>query len=438
MKKSILTIALAVMMLFAFVACEPSSMTIKQESDKPSVAVMATLADPDYYAGSTDLAAGKIVSATVTKEDGSTVSVMGTLTLAKVVAGENVATFAYGPTGSQTTVNAIVNGIGVKAVQLDTTEVKTSYTMEEIETLSPSSAEDFVTGIDVTYVWEDDTTAATITDVSTTYDYKKLAEGETFNGTFTIVATPTGTGIVVDKPQTAEFTVTISDYKPEPAPEANAWILFVGDEKDIPEVGEVVEESTTVDLDVDFNDSLSVATDKIHVLAVVAEGESASKTYKLVEEVASTKYTIHGLPASKFNEMSGDPATLVDSYDYEIAPNDYVPGVDISDALAAGGTVTVNDPLNVNSVSVAWDKESKYVPSLSSATTLPTETDFVITAKTASGVDVSEEVGLEVVFPSKIYNKVGEYPTFTVMLTYDSEEIRPEGYNVKCGAKVTE
>ena len=31
MKKSILTIALAVMMLFAFVACEPSSMTIKQE-----------------------------------------------------------------------------------------------------------------------------------------------------------------------------------------------------------------------------------------------------------------------------------------------------------------------------------------------------------------------------------------------------------------------
>ena len=62
MKKSILTIALAVMMLFAFVACEPSSMTIKQESDKPSVAVMATLADPDYYAGSTDLADGKIVS----------------------------------------------------------------------------------------------------------------------------------------------------------------------------------------------------------------------------------------------------------------------------------------------------------------------------------------------------------------------------------------
>ena len=178
MKKSITVIALAVMMLFAFTACEPSSMTIKQESDTPSSAVMATLADPDYYAGTDLTANGKVVKATVTKEDGSTVEVMGTLKLTnnKVVAGENIATFAYGPVvdGKQTTVNAIINGIGVKAVQLDTSKVTTSYKQTEYDALDVESngAEVLAKGAVVTYVWEDDTTAAAIDGVKTSFSIK--------------------------------------------------------------------------------------------------------------------------------------------------------------------------------------------------------------------------------------------------------------------------
>ena len=408
MKKSILIGALAVMMLFAFTACEPNSMTIKQESDTPSQAVMATLAEPDYYAGDKTLAnTGKIVKATVTKEDGSTVEVMGTLVLSEVKAGENIADFTYGA-GAGTTVKTIVNGIGVKAVQLDTSKVKTSYTQEEFEDLSVTAddASALAANAVVTYVWEDDTTSTTVTGVSTAYTLKALAAGETFDGTYTVVAKPEGANIVVTEPEVAEFEVTISNYEAPEAPKATSWILFVGDADDIPDVGKSVTASSAVK--VEFGDARTVATNQIHVLGVTG----TTGAYTLVEEIDPSAYKIYGLPAATFNEKN--QTEPVASYSYEIQPVSY-PGF----AVSLTGSVTVEDPLNEGTFTAVWNKESAYKPVV--GTTLPQATDFIVTATTLSGKDVKSSVNVAVVNPTKIYAEdVTHLINFDVTLTYGS------------------
>lgn len=324
MKKSILTIALAVMMLFAFVACEPSSMTIKQENETPSVAVMATLADPDYYAGSTELASGKtIVKATVTKEDGSTVSVMGTLTLDKVVAGENVATFAYGPTKSQTTVNAIVNGVGVTAIKLDTSKAVTEFTKTTIA--SATAGEDVV----ATLVFADgyERTAAS---GEVDYAFNGTASGK--EDSTAVVATLKETTLTEDKDLKAEYEITVTDYEPAAPVVTVEWAIQVKGADGTYADGE--------DVSIKYNQSKSDIVSQIRVLeTTTTDGEETTAVLK-----EGTDYVIQGIPSGK----------LTANGTYTVVPLVDLDGEQEITFTTQSGVYTVVDSIDWNSLKVEW------------------------------------------------------------------------------------
>ena len=448
MKKSISAILVAALMLIAFTACEQQPINMPGSASDYEVAKV-TVASIDtsvkaMYEGDTNWSGVGTVN--IVYKSGRTVDgVTATIVIPDVLAGTsvgyasvaaNVSTDGGDP--SVTSIDAYpvtVSGYAILKTGISVVDTITDSDLvvseDDYAAWNPSTALTALKGkiTSVKYTFADGTEGSALSDFTTDFDSTEKDEISKL--------------IIKAGNYTKEYAMDIT-VPPTTEPKVTNWILFVGDEEDIPAVGDDVDETTSANVTVEFGDSLSVATNQIHVLGVyenTSEGAGDSEgEYILVEEISPTRYSFYttttesGKLPNTFNQKNAEGNTPIDSYDFTIDANAYVPDVTISSGLT--GTISVDDPISEGKVSVVWNSASEYKPTVNGA--MPQKGDFTIKAETKSGVDISNQVTFAVVYPSAIrLADVGTKVSFSVKISYDADDYSRVFENIQCPTEVS-
>ena len=395
MRKALIGI-LAAMMLFAFTACEPQQIDLPYTGSDAKEVTKVLLSDSSsvkFYAGQ-----GAAVNTYNTYidiyrlDDTVTEDVVAEVSIADAKPGENLATVKW---GKDNTGSIIVNAMPIT----------------KLEAVIEVAEDGAVVGTDGSI-----TSGVTVKSITGYYEDGKT---QSFSASLTgTVKTAVVDGVfTATLPATTDYTDTDVVYtqniavKPDEADKATQWIVYTGDDEI--KVGDTIknfESYSVAPIAVDFGDSVSSVESKIQVLAVTDEGKVVS--------FVTTGYKIYGLPSGTFSEVDDSSKEPETTDLYTVAMTSYDPEITFSKNT---GTITIADPLNLSTLKVEWNGESKFVPSTTDPT--PDASDFKVTASKKSGADISAEVSVEVLFPTAVYEGQTGYVNYIVGFTYNQAAV---------------
>lgn len=358
MKKSILIGALAVMMLFAFTACEPGTNTIIQDSGNQKAMSAALVNFDGYLAGTTAAEAGLddgvAVVANITYDNGYVLeNVAGKLTSAvNVTPGTNWGTFTY---GDQQKLDVQFNGIPATELKLEVAETaKTEYVKADITSATATISED---GVKAILVYEN----AVEEDVTDEVSFKfNGTQNATWQDSTAIVVTYTGTGVTADgKDLTAEYEIEVTDYEPAAPVVTKAWAINVNGKA-----------GTAVSID--YNQTKNDVVSQITVVeTTTTDGVASTRTL-----TNGTDYVIQGIPSG----------ALTANGSFNVVPLIDMEGITFT---TQAGTYTVVDSVDWSSLAVDWAQAT--TENLRVGGTLASS-DVKVTLNKLSGTAVSSPV----------------------------------------------
>ena len=367
--RKILVGLIAAMMLFAFTACDPGTMTVVQETGNPLVSKATLKTTETYYEGDI-IAQDTPVSVDLVYVNGNTASVVVPVAEAKTLTGGDNALKVTLPQ-EQGECFVVVSAVALN----DTLTVvlpegyKTTYTADEYTAWTPDSTDP--ADVESVGLYYADGTLKT-----------EFTKGASASATEYTIAWNSATkseidSIVVTAGASSEYKYEIPLTITKPATTVAKWQIQVNGE-----AGNAV--------DVEWGDSRTAATSQI----TVVELDSADN---VIGTVASNRYEIIGLPAN-FNEYSDAPTneTPVLSYTVTLVATNATDVKYVDTASQANEiTITVEDPIDWTTLKFEWADSAadKFVVDGSVDTT-----DIEITAlETASGADKSGDASVSAI-----------------------------------------
>ena len=366
MKKSILTIALAVMMLFAFTACEPnSSMTV---TTGEGTAVGATLLNNSgYHAGSDELTKGDMVSIRIEYDNGKAVTATGLLTATSIKAGANYGTVLVNATSIPASGSGFeglalpveFTGIAVTgiAVELDDTAVTSyAYNATEVSGNNPTT-----TGITGTITWadgysEDATIASDFAfSFNGTDDCDQGAYADSTAVDVTLAATWNGTYTTAPSDS---YDVTLTGYVAPVAKALKVGLLDVKEDVryEVNASG-IVKPSSAASAPTVYIDDLKDGKYK-----VVAWTETAATSGTFIEYVDVNSLTVYGdaLPGTSTLPLAAKAITGTAVYGtleapYSFSGTDYITGLKIEAGTSGKTVVDVEQGASVSTALTSSD-----------------------------------------------------------------------------------
>ena len=359
---------LAAIMLFAFTACEPSTMKVVQETGNPLIAKATAVTSETYYEGDELETTDYFTVALEYTNGGSAEVVAAVKTSTTLKGGDNLVQVSLPQ--EQGDCYVVVSAVALNK-ELTVTlpaDYKTTYTAEEYKTWSPSTTapadpekvELFYA--DGTLVKSFVKATSTATDGQYTVDWDATTKEDIKNI------------VITAKNGSSDITYKIPLTITKPAATVAKWQIQVNGE-------------AGNDVTVTWGASKSAAEDQISVVELDSENN-------VIGVVDNDRYTLIGMPAN-FKEYTDAPTNETPDLDYTVtlvATNAVdVKYVDDAETEPSSGkynneiTITVEDPIDWSTLKFEWADSAEFVVGGSVSTS-----DIEITAlTTASGDDKS-------------------------------------------------
>ena len=429
MRKSILIGVLAALMLFAFTACEPQTITWPTERNISFVAVEQAAT---YIVGEKAEDTGFNIVINYTEGEPTVIPGAGNIKLEGGMAsvdgitfknGENVVPAVPCKIEYKTVTSATITGVSNVTIEdgakLEDVDLASKINLDGAENLTLTLAFD---GGERVYTADDIVAKSAVT-----------ATNGKINVVLSLVdkdgkVLPTNKAV-----QKGEaYTVTLDNYYlgTDWAYEKNLAKGFeTGVAVSVVEEEEIKPDSVKLWIDgepvsngnvtVDFNSTSAALKDDMQLVYYVGdEPYYTDDTKETLKTVPATDWFLRNLPETFDEFTSGAQTAIKTSYSYTIE----VPkGLEEDASLnITTGTVSVNDPLNVSSVTVDWRDGFKPV-----VDTKIGNRDIVVTAaKLASGLDAKTSDFTISVVPVQLWEEqVGEEVTVYFSISYKREAI---------------
>ena len=359
---------LAALMLFAFTACEPSTMKVVQETGNPLIAKATAVTSETYYEGDTLETTDYLTVALEYTNGGSAEVVAAVKAKATLEGGNNLVQVVLPQ--QQGDCFVVISAIALNE-ELTVTlpaDYKTTYTAEEYNTWTPSSTVP-ADPEKVELFYADGTLAKSFTKTTTT-----ATDGEYTIAWDALNKEDIENIVISAKYDTSDITYKIPLTITKPAATVAKWQIQVNGK-------------AGNDVTVTWGASKSAAEDQISVVELDSEN-------KVIGVVEKDRYTLIGMPAN-FKEYTDAPTDETPDLDYTVtlvATNAVdVKYVDDAETSTSSGkynneiTITVEDPIDWSTLKFEWADSAEFVVGGSVSTS-----DIEITAlTTASGVDKS-------------------------------------------------
>ena len=429
MRKSILIGVLAALMLFAFTACEPQTITWPTDKDIAYVSVEQTAT---YIVGET--ASGDGFNIVVNYTEGDPTIIPGTANV-KVTGGVAAVDGLTFKNANDVVVPAVPCKVEYKTITSATITGVSNVTIEdgaklEDEDLASKINLDGAENLTLTLAFDGGERVYTADDIVAKKDVTAT------NGKINVVLSLVKDGkvlptdVAVQKGET--YTVTLDNYYlgTDWAYEKNLAKGFeTGVTVSVVEEKEIKPDSVKLWIDgepasngnvtVDFDSTSADLKDDMQLVYYVGDEPYYTDDAKEnLKTVPATDWFLRNLPVT-FNEFTSEAQTAIKtSYSYTIeVPKGLEEDVSLN---ITTGTVSVNDPLDASSVTVDWRDGFKPV-----VDTKIGNRDIVVTAATlASGLDAKTSDFTISVVPVQLWEEqVGEEVTVYFSISYKGEAI---------------
>ncbi len=404
--RKILVGLIAAMMLFAFTACEPSSMTVNNVNGVPVAATITS--SGSFYAGTSANNTPVVVS--VTYDNGYVLENVNAklASTGNVKAGTNYGTVSI-PVADSSTGSALdVSFTGIAATELRLAldeDVKVEYAKADITSETATIDTD---GVTATLVYADGHERTLTSDVS--YKFNGTAAAS-YQDSTAVIATVTGTNLTADdKDLTAEYAIEVTDYTAPATTVTVTWNVQVADED-----GEYTNyNSSSNKPSILWGETKSDLLANIRVLATtttkVGNGAPTTTTEVLTQ---GSDYQVYGIPSGELKTAgSFTVVPLVDTTG--------TPAITFSDTTVSYDVV---DDVDWNSLSVTWAETPKNLKVEGTLSTTSGD-DVVVSLKKLSGTAIDTGVTFSYIgvysFPEEDFT-AGQSVSPVVKVTYGDE-----------------